>query len=131
MIIRQFFIILAALFIGYSISVIFHPPIPSNVMGLVILFAALCIGVIKEKQVDKVSDFIIKYLAVFFVAPTVGIMQYFKLIGSQFLYIIFPMILSIIMGLFIAAKVTEIIIRIGEKKELSADKKGLGDGNVK
>ncbi len=131
MIIKQLFIILAALFLGHSVAIIFNIPIPSNVMGLVILFTALCIGIIKIKQVDKVSDFIIRYLAVFFVAPTVGIMQYFELIGNQFFYIIVPLILSILIGFFIAAKTTEIIIRIREKGELSAGGKGLGGEDVK
>ncbi|MDD2190362.1 MAG: CidA/LrgA family protein [Eubacteriales bacterium] len=131
MIIKQLFIILAALFLGHSVAIIFNIPIPSNVMGLVILFTALCIGIIKIKQVDKVSDFIIRYLAVFFVAPTVGIMQYFELIGNQFFYIIVPLILSILIGFFIAAKTTEIIIRIREKSELSAGGKGLGGEDVK
>lgn len=128
---KQFFIILAALFLGYSIAVVFNLPIPSNVVGLLILFIAMCIGIVKEKHVDKVSDFIIKYLAVFFVAPTVGIMQYFNLIGEKFFYIIIPLILSIIIGLFAAGATTQLIIRIMDKKRLSSVKKGLGDNDVK
>ncbi|MDD4565284.1 MAG: CidA/LrgA family protein [Eubacteriales bacterium] len=131
MVIKQFFIILAALFIGYSISVVFHLPIPSNVAGLIILFTAMCIGIVKEKHVDKVSDFIIKYLAIFFVAPTVGIVQYFNLIGNQFFYIIVPLILSIIIGLFAAGMTTQLIIRIMDKKQLLAEKKGLGGNDIK
>jgi holin-like protein len=126
MILKQFFIILVALFLGHSIVVVVNIPIPSNVVGLLILFIAMCVGIVKEKHVDKVSDFIIKYLAVFFVAPTVGIMQYFKLIGDKFFYIIVPLILSIIIGLFAAGATTQIIIRIMDKKRLSVGKKGLG-----
>ncbi|HHU16690.1 MAG TPA: CidA/LrgA family protein [Clostridiales bacterium] len=131
MILKQFFIILAALFLGYSIVAVVNLPIPSNVVGLLILFIAMCIGIVKEKHVDKVSDFIIKYLAVFFVAPTVGIMQYFKLIGDKFFYIIGPLILSIIIGLFAAGATTQIIIQIMDKKRLSVGKKGLGGNDVK
>jgi putative effector of murein hydrolase LrgA (UPF0299 family) len=65
------------------------------------------------------------------VAPTVGIMQYFKLIGDKFFYIIGPLILSIIIGLFAAGATTQIIIQIMDKKRLSVGKKGLGGNDVK
>ena len=74
MILKQLFIILSALFLGHALSMAFHLPIPANVLGFALLFAALCMGFVKVRHVDRVSDFIIKYLAVFFVTPTIGIM---------------------------------------------------------
>ena len=127
MILKQFFIILSALFLGYALSVALHLPIPANVIGFALLFAALCLGVVKLRHVDRVSDFVIKYLAVFFVTPTVGIMQYFDLIGAQFFQIAVPLLMSILIGYFIAAKVTELFIRIGER---NASKKGIGGNDV-
>lgn len=123
MILKQLFTILSALFLGYALSMAFHLPIPANVLGFAILFAALCFGIVKLRHVDRVSDFIIKYLAVFFVTPTVGIIQYLDLIGEQFLYIAVPLLASILIGFFTAAKVTELFIRFGERIRM---KKGLG-----
>ncbi len=127
MILKQLFIILSALFLGYALSAAFHLPIPANVIGFAILFAALCLGLVKLHHVDRVSDFIIRYLAVFFVTPTVGIMQYFDLIGEQFFYIAVPLLVSILAGFFTAAKVTELFIRLGERTKM---KKGLGDSDA-
>ncbi len=124
MIVKQLFIILLALFLGYGLSEILNIPIPANVIGFALLFFALCIGAIKIKQVDKVSDFIIKYLAVFFVTPTIGIMMYFELIGKELVHILVPLMLSIIIGFFTAAKVTEIFIEIAKKRD---KRKGLED----
>lgn len=123
MILKQLFLILSALFLGYALTLTVHLPIPANVVGFALLFAALCFGFVKLRDVDKVSDFIIKYLAVFFVTPTVGIMQYFDLIGEQFFHIMVPLLASILIGFFTAAKVTELFIRIGERNRI---KKGLG-----
>jgi holin-like protein len=128
MILKQLFIILSALFLGYALSAAFHLPIPANVLGFALLFAALCIGFVKLNHVDRVSDFIIKYLAVFFVTPTVGIMQYFDLIGAQFFKIAVPLMLSILIGFFVAAKVTEIFIRLGGRKVVG---KGMGGSDVR
>lgn len=127
MILKQLSIILSALFLGYALTMAFHVPVPANVLGFAVLFAALCFGVIKPHQVDRVSDFIIQYLAVFFVAPAVGIMQYFDLIGEHFFSITVPLMASIIIGFFTAAKVTELFIRIGDKNKI---RKGLGGSNA-
>ena len=130
MIVKQFFITLAALFLGYIVSEGLHLPIPANVIGFALLFAALCFGVIKYHHVDKVSNFIIKYLAVFFVVPTVGVMKYFDLIGKQFFSIVLPLFLSIIIGFLTAAKVTELTIRITERRKLKGSGGNAGGGNV-
>jgi len=127
MILKQLFIILSALFLGYALSIALHLPIPANVIGFAILFAALCMGIVKLHHVDRVSDFIIKYLAVFFVTPTIGIMQYFDLIGEQFLHIVVPLLASILIGFFVAAKVTELFIRLAERNRI---KQGLGGSDV-
>lgn len=127
MMLKQLFLILSALFLGYALSLTVSLPIPANVIGFVILFTALCFGIVKLKHVDKVSDFIIKYLAVFFVTPSVGIMQYFDLIGEQFIHILVPLLASILIGFFTAAKVTELFIRLSERNRL---KKGLGGNDA-
>lgn len=115
MLVKQFFIILTALFMGYILSTTLHLPIPSNVLGLILLFLALCLGIVKLKHVDQISDFIITYLSVFFVVPTVGIMVHMDLIGHQFVKILVPLLLSIIIGFFVAGKVTELCIKWKEK----------------
>lgn len=125
--IKQFFILFSALFAGYFITHVTGLPIPSNVVGLVILFAALCIGIVKIHHVDKVSEFIIKYLAVFFIVPTVGIMVYLDLLASQAMKILVPLIISILLGFFVAGKTTEITIRIMEKRKI---KKNLKEGRA-
>ena len=127
MILKQLLIILSALFLGYALAMVFHLPIPGNVLGFAILFSGLCLGVVKLHQVDRVSDFIIQYLAVFFVTPTVGIMQYLDLIGEQFFSIAVPLLVSILIGFFTAAKVTELFIRLCEKNKM---KKGLGGSDA-
>lgn len=130
MVVKQFFIVLAALFLGYIVSAALHLPIPANVIGFALLFAALCLRVVKNHHVDKVSNFIIKYLAIFFVVPTVGVMEYFDLIGKQFFHIVFPLFLSIIIGFLTAAKVTELTIRLGERRKMKGKGANAGGSHV-
>ena len=122
MIIKQFFIVLGALFLGYVIASI-GLPVPANVLGFLILFVLLLAGVVKVKHVDKFSDFIISYLSIFFVVPSVGIMLYLDLLSSQFVKILIPLMASIVIGYFVAAKATELCINYDERRKA---KKGTG-----
>ncbi|MEI8216912.1 MAG: CidA/LrgA family protein [Eubacteriales bacterium] len=111
MFIKQFLIILTPLFLGYFISTYTHLPLPSNVIGLVILFLFLIFGIVKLKWVEETAEWILRYLALFFVVPTVGIMVHFNLLSKQAVQIFVPLLLSILIGLFVSGKVTELLIR--------------------
>ncbi len=113
-IVKQFLIILTALFVGYLIGIITNIPIPANVIGMVLLFLALATKLIKPKDIKEVGDFIVGHLAVFYVVPSVGLMVYLDIFKKDFIIIFVPVLTSIIVGFFVAGKVTEILI----KKEL-------------
>lgn len=129
MVVKQFFIILLAFFLGYALSSGLNLPIPSNVLGFIILLTALCFKIVKLKHIENICDFIIKYLSVFFVVPTVGIMVHFELIGQQLIKILVPLMFSIFLGYFAAAKVTEIIINHSRKKKMDINRDFLGGTN--
>lgn len=115
--IKQFIIILLILFLGNLISDVFKIPVPGNVLGMGILTLSLCTGMIKIKDVEAVSDFLLSHLAIFLIPSAVGIMLYLPLIKAKLLTIMIPTFLSIIIGLIITGKVVEIIInRKGERK---------------
>ncbi|HWQ79573.1 MAG TPA: CidA/LrgA family protein, partial [Anaerovoracaceae bacterium] len=126
-VIKQCFIILSMFFLGNVIAETLHLPIPGNVLGFALLFAALCGKVVKLHQVEKVSDHITGNLALFFVVPIVGIMVHKDLIKDQFAYIFIPLAVSILIGFFTAAKVTELLIRREGKKLTTAERAKNGD----
>ncbi len=115
--IKQIFILFGALFLGYLITYYSGIQLPANVLGMVILFLCLLFKLIGLKDVDKVSDFIVQYLAVFFVVPTVGVMLYFDLLWTQALKILVPLVVSILLGYFVAGRTTEFSILWMQKRE--------------
>lgn len=121
--IKQLFIFLSALFVGYIASEGLGIPIPSNVIGLLLLFFALLFGLIELKDVEDTADFIIKHLALFFVAPTVGLMLYFDLMRESFLQIAVPIFISILIGYFVAGRVTQTMISIQSKIDARREKR--------
>lgn len=113
---KQFLILTGAYGLGYAVSTGLDLPVPANVLGLLILFGALCLGWLKLSDVEDTADFIIQHLALFFMPPTVGIMIYFDLLTSSFLKIFVPLLTSILIGFFVAGQVTQLVIRTLERR---------------
>lgn len=114
--VKQFTRIVVILFLGYCIEYVFKLPIPGTVIGMVLLFIALITKKFKLEDVEAVSNFIIKNILLFYIVPAVGIMIYLELIIEEFIAIIIPVTTSILVGLFVAGKVTEILIKKKEDK---------------
>ncbi|PAB57659.1 CidA/LrgA family protein [Anaeromicrobium sediminis] len=108
--INQFFIIFTMLFAGEFISKTFSIPIPGNVIGMVLLTICLVTKVIKIKQVEKAANLLLNNLAVFFICPAVGIIMYLHMIKLEFMAIMVPTIISIIIGLVVTGKVVQYIV---------------------
>jgi holin-like protein len=51
-------------------------PIPANVLGVIVLFGLLCLGVVKIEQVEGVADFLLRHLVFFFIPIAVGLMDW-------------------------------------------------------
>lgn len=60
-------------------------PIPSSIVGMILLAVALKLRVVREMWVNKISDFLVKNLGFFFVPAGVGVMNCFGLISEQWL----------------------------------------------
>ncbi|MCG8481927.1 MAG: CidA/LrgA family protein [Clostridia bacterium] len=116
-IVKQLVRILLFLYLGYVVEYIFNIPIPSNVIGMIFLIIALLTGAFKLEKIEETVNFIIKYLAVFYIVPCVGLILYLDLLKEQFVIIVIPILLSIIAGLFVAGKTTELLIRRGTGKD--------------
>jgi holin-like protein len=83
-------------------------PIPGNVIGMVILLAALLSGILKVEQIEAVSEFMLKYLAFFFVPAGIGIISSFDIISANFL----PMLAVILLSTIIVLVVTGVTVQL-------------------
>ena len=53
-----------------------HWPLPGNVLGVIVLFTLLCLGVVKLTYVERTADFLLRHLVFFFVPIAVGLMEW-------------------------------------------------------
>lgn len=79
----QFCIIMGFTLVGEALQRLLPLPIPASVYGLVLLFLALCMRIVKLEQVKDVGNFLTSILPILFVAPAVNILEYWELIESR------------------------------------------------
>ena len=77
-------------------------PIPSSIIGMLLLTAALKMKIVRVFWVDKVADFLLKNLGFFFVPAGVGLMNCLGLLSDQWL----PIVGSCVISTFLVIAVT-------------------------
>lgn len=92
--ILQLAILFAFLAIGKFIVYLTAIPIPSSIIGMVLLAASLKVGIVKLSWVDTMSDFLVRNIGFFFVPAGVGVMRCFGLISEQWLPIVGASVIS-------------------------------------
>ena len=89
---NQFLIIMGFTLAGEALQRLIPLPIPASVYGIVLLFSALCLKVVKVEQVKDAGGFLTSILPILFVSPVVGILENWALIKNALL----PMFLLVV-----------------------------------
>lgn len=92
-------------------------PIPASVYGLVILFVLLCLKVIKLPQIEEVADWMLSIMPIFFIAPSVGLINSFESIQGQVVPLLLICFLSTVVVTALTGLVSQGIIRLQKKKK--------------
>jgi len=111
----QFLIILGFTFAGEALQRLLPLPIPASVYGLVLLFAALCVGVVKVSQVKTTGNFLSSLLPILFVSPTVGIVEDWALIQPKLLPIALLLAASTFLTFGVSGGIAQRLMRKGGK----------------
>lgn len=89
---REFFIILFFSILGEAIRLFAHLPIPGSILGILCLFLAFEIRIIKPENLGSTGDFLLNNLTILFVPAGVGLLDYFEDIVT-----IWPILLGAVM----------------------------------
>ena len=90
-------------------------PVPASVYGLVLLFTALCTGVVKLEQVKEAAGFLISILPILFVPTAVGILENWTAIKDAVIPIFLLALLSTAATFVIAGRLTQSLRKKEEK----------------
>lgn len=102
--------------VGEALQRFLPLPIPGSVYSLVLLFLALCAGIVKLEQVQDVGRFLTSILPILFVAPAVGIVEYWDLISGNLLPIVLLIIATTVLTFGISGGVTQWLSGKGETR---------------
>ena len=123
MMIRQLAILFGCLALGELIITLTHIPLPSSILGMLLLTLLLKLKVIRLEWVRSISDFLVTNIGFFFVPPGVAIMLYFDIIKAQFVPIVTASVVSTVLVLSVTGWVHQIYGRT-VKHEKIAKKEG-------
>ena len=110
----QFLRIAAITLVGELLQRLIPLPVPASVYGLILLFAALCTGIVKLEQVKDAAGFLISILPILFVPTAVGILGNWPVIKNDVIAIFLLALLSTVVTFGIAGRVTQ---RLRKKEE--------------
>ncbi len=94
---KQLAIIIGCLAVGELIVWLTHVPVPSSILGMLLLTALLQMKVLKLEWVESLSDFLVANMGFFFVPPGVALMLYFDIIKAEFWPIVAAVVISTVM----------------------------------
>jgi holin-like protein len=69
-------------------------PIPGNMLGMLLLAAALLTGLVKIETVERASSFMLRHMLLFFVPILVGVIEYVPLLARHQ----GPLLLALLVG---------------------------------
>ena len=104
---KAFLYIFLFLALGELIVYFIDIPIPGNILGMILIFVALKLKLIKLETVKPASDKLIKYMVLFFVPFGVGLMSYFDFIKSYWIVLSVAAGLSTLITLYVTAIVQQ------------------------
>ena len=108
---RQFCIILFVAFLGEILHCLIPLPVPASVYGLVLMFTALCTGILKTEQVSAAADLLIEIMPVMFIPAAVGLLDAWPILKPVCVPVIAITLITTVIVMAVTGQVTQRMIR--------------------
>ena len=108
--IKQLLIILLFTLLGELLAYVLPLPIPAAIYGLILLFIALCAGLVKPENISETAHFLIRCMSILFISPTVSILSYWGVILPNLVPIIVIVLVSTVLVFTVSGLVTQAML---------------------
>ncbi|MER1955378.1 MAG: CidA/LrgA family protein [Desemzia incerta] len=98
--------------------------IPGSVIGLVLLFLALQLNVLKVEQVDEVGAWLTSNMGIFFVPAGVGLMTNFGVLADTWWQLLIIMVVTTILMMIFVGKVVQSVKELVMKNNVVKEGEG-------
>jgi holin-like protein len=86
-------------------------PLPGNLVGMVLLYALLTLGIVRLSWFEAAGSLLVKHLAFFFVPITVGLMDAGSLFAAHGVGIILTLAASAAIGIMLTGWISQLFLR--------------------
>lgn len=114
---REFMLIFTINYVGMLLSKILHLPLPGTILSLLLLFLMLQFKVLKLEKIENAGNFLLLNMTIFFMPPTVKIIDSYELLEKDLFKIIVIILVSTFLTMGITGKVVQLMIDFKERKE--------------
>ena len=81
-VLKQFAIILVFCLAGETAARLLPVKLPAGVWGLMLLFIAFSLKMLRPKTIEKTANFLLANMALFFLPPAIAIVEHFDILRS-------------------------------------------------
>lgn len=113
---REFMLIFTINYVGMLLSKILHLPLPGTILSLLLLFLMLQFKVLKLEKIENAGNFLLLNMTIFFMPPTVKIIDSYELLEKDLFKIIVIILVSTFLTMGITGKVVQLMIDLKERK---------------
>ena len=114
---KEFMLIFSINYVGILLSKILHLPLPGTIVSLLLLFFMLQFKILKLEKIENAGNFLLLSMTIFFMPPTVKIIDSYELLEKDLFKIIVIIIVSTFLTMGITGKVVQLMIDFKERKE--------------
>lgn len=100
-------------------------PLPGNVIGLMLLAAALFSGLVKLEWIERTASLLLRHMLLFFAPTIVGTIAFARLLGQEWLPLVAALVFSTAAVMLVTGKVAEAL----EPQPASRSEVGAGTGS--
>ena len=113
--VRQLLIILFVSFFGELLKYIIPLSIPASIYGMVLLFLALELKILKVSDIKETSNF--QIMPLMFVPAGVGLLDSWGALQPIWIQVVVITLISTVIVMGVSGSITQFVIRKGKKKE--------------
>ena len=113
---KEFMLIFTINYVGILLSKILHLPLPGTILSLLLLFLMLQFKVLKLEKIENAGNFLLLNMTIFFMPPTVKIIDSYELLEKDLFKIIVIILVSTFLTMGITGKVVQLMIDLKERK---------------
>lgn len=112
----QIMIISVITFLGELLNLLLPLPVPASVYGMLLLFLCLQTRLIRLEQIAETADFLLLIMPVFFISPSVGLIDTFVKVADSIVGILVISVVSTVTVMAATGLIAQGIIGLREKK---------------